>query len=256
MSERCRPNNNITVFPLSNTLSKLVSPSSHDCRTFLYPSPRLKRILNDVVGLTETIHLHARQRDSKVAHRLVSCELGRRRPHDPRFSRISDRSCPRRQYPLRADSQEWGCRLSSRVVPQRFCHVCSFPSLILFLTSLPVSIGDWYPERSFFQILIALTSGPRFTLVFLQYYLQRQASRSSWPFVLLIVGVVRSLSCGGWVYVTSTDHHDAHDALMLSYIICNVFWMFGSIYYTPSVRLATKQRRFVGQLQSQHLAHV
>jgi hypothetical protein len=85
--------------------------------------------------------------------------------------------------------------------------------------------------------------------VFLQYHLQCQASRSSWPFVLLIVGVIRSLSCGGWVYITSTDHHDAHDVLMVSYIICNVPWMFGSISYTPSMRLATKRQRFVNRVR-------
>jgi len=116
--------------------------------------------------------------------------------------------------------------------------------------SLPASIGDWYPERSLFQILIALTSGPRFALVFLQYYMQRQANKSSGPFVLLIVGIVRSLSCGGWVYITSTDHHDVHDVLMVSYIICNVPWMFGSISYTPPTRLIVKRRRSVGHTNS------
>lgn len=90
-----------------------------------------------------------------------------------------------------------------------------------------------------------MTSGPRFALVFLQYYLQSQASKSPWPFILLIVGIIRSLSCGGWVYITSTDHHDAHDVLMVFYIICNVPWMFGSISYTPSMRLVTKRQRYV-----------
>ena len=122
--------------------------------------------------------------------------------------------------------------------------------------SLPASIGDWYPERSFFQIFIALTSGPRFALVFLQYHMQRQASKSSGPFILLIVGIARSLSCGGWVYVTSTDHHDVHDVLMVSYIICNVPWMFGSISYTPSTRLIVKRRRFVGHANCHPLTHV
>lgn len=112
--------------------------------------------------------------------------------------------------------------------------------------SLPTSIGDWYPERSFFQIFIALTSGPRFALVFLQYHMQRQTNKTSWPLALLVVGIVRSLSCGGWVYITSTDHHDVHDVLMVSYIICNVPWMLGSISCTSSTRNITKRRRFVG----------
>ncbi|KAF9790260.1 Frag1/DRAM/Sfk1 family-domain-containing protein [Thelephora terrestris] len=109
--------------------------------------------------------------------------------------------------------------------------------------SVSATIGDWFPERSFFQIFIALTSGPRFALVFLQYYLQSQTRKSSWPFTLLIVGVIRSLSCGGWVFITSNDHHDAHDVLMISYIVCNVPWMFGSISYTPSMRMITKRQR-------------
>lgn len=135
--------------------------------------------------------------------------------------------------------QEWFPSVSATYVPLVL-------PLVVFLTQLlPISIGDWYPERSFFQIFIALTSGPRFALVFLQHYLQCQAGKSAWPFLLLIVGIVRSVSCGGWVYITSTDHHDAHDVLMVSYIICNVPWMLGSISYTPSMRLVTKQQRFV-----------
>lgn len=80
--------------------------------------------------------------------------------------------------------------------------------------------------------------------------MQRQVSESSRPSVLLIVGIVRSLSCGGWVYITSTDHHDVHDILMVSYIICNVPWMLGSISHTPSTRSVTKQQRFVGRISS------
>ena len=139
--------------------------------------------------------------------------------------------------------QEWFPSVSATYAPR-------VQPLVLFLTAIasPASIGDWYPERSLFQIFIALTSGPRFALVFLQYHLQHQATRSPWPFTLLIVGIVRSLSCGGWVYITSTDHHDAHDVLMVSYIICNVPWMFGSVSYTPSTRLATKRKRCVGYI--------
>ncbi|KAF9446745.1 hypothetical protein P691DRAFT_166821 [Macrolepiota fuliginosa MF-IS2] len=96
--------------------------------------------------------------------------------------------------------------------------------------SVSATIGDWYPERNIFQIIIALTSGPRFALVYLQYYLQtRQASESFWPAFLLVVGVVRTLSCGGWVYITSSDDHDVHDFFMILYMVCNIPWTIGGV---------------------------
>ncbi|KAI0346196.1 hypothetical protein BDW22DRAFT_1352223 [Trametopsis cervina] len=111
--------------------------------------------------------------------------------------------------------------------------------------SVSATIGDWYPERNIFQILIALNSGPRFTLVFLQYYLQRSPG-SSFPGLLCITGILRTLSCGGWVYITSTDDHDWHDILMISYIVLNLPWMYGGIAHTsPQNPKARSRRRLV-----------
>ncbi|OCH90334.1 hypothetical protein OBBRIDRAFT_887775 [Obba rivulosa] len=108
--------------------------------------------------------------------------------------------------------------------------------------SVSATIGDWYPERNIFQILIALNSGPRLAVVFLQYYLHRtEASRL--PGFVAITGILRTLTCGGWVYITSTDDHDAHDVLMISYIVLNIPWMFGSIACTPVQYGAAKRRR-------------
>ncbi|KAH8117743.1 Frag1/DRAM/Sfk1 family-domain-containing protein [Phellopilus nigrolimitatus] len=109
--------------------------------------------------------------------------------------------------------------------------------------SVSATIGDWYPERSIFHILIALNSGPRFALVFLQYYLQR-SSATSLPFFVLLSGLVRTLSCGGWVYITSEDDHDAHDVLMIAYIICNIPWMYGGIACTPKKNVRQRRRRY------------
>ncbi|KAI0806029.1 Frag1/DRAM/Sfk1 family-domain-containing protein [Irpex lacteus] len=109
--------------------------------------------------------------------------------------------------------------------------------------SVSATIGDWYPERNIFQILIAVNSGPRFALVLLQYYLQR-SSTSRLPGFLAIVGVVRTLSCGGWVYITSTDDHDWHDILMITYIVCNLPWMYGGIAATANPK-ARSRRRYV-----------
>jgi len=96
--------------------------------------------------------------------------------------------------------------------------------------SVSATIGDWYPERNIFQFLIAINSGPRFALIGLGYLLNRSAFPSSaLPGFLLATGVLRTLSCGGWVYITSSDDHDVHDVLMILYIVLNLPWMFGSI---------------------------
>ncbi|KAF8659047.1 hypothetical protein AX16_001920 [Volvariella volvacea WC 439] len=108
--------------------------------------------------------------------------------------------------------------------------------------SVSATIGDWYPERSIFQILIALTAAPRFALVFFQYYLHRLES-SSWPGLVLSAGLVRTLSCGGWVYITSTDDHDAHDIFMILYMICNIPWMLGGIKCTPRTHVSVRRKR-------------
>ncbi|KAI0259848.1 Frag1/DRAM/Sfk1 family-domain-containing protein [Gloeopeniophorella convolvens] len=96
--------------------------------------------------------------------------------------------------------------------------------------SVSATIGDWYPERNIFQLLIAITSGPRFALIAFGYLLNSRASPSSaLPGFLAVVGVLRTLSCGGWVYVTSSDDHDVHDVLMILYILLNLPWMYGGV---------------------------
>lgn len=88
-------------------------------------------------------------------------------------------------------------------------------------------------------------AGPRLALVLLQYYLHRQGTTTILPSVLCIVGILRTLSCGGWVYITSTDDHDAHDVLMISYIVFNIPWMWGSIACTPVQYKDALRRRYV-----------
>jgi hypothetical protein len=73
-------------------------------------------------------------------------------------------------------------------------------------------------------------SGPRFALIAFGYILNRQTFPSSaLPAVLSVVGVLRTLTCGGWVYITSSDDHDIHDVLMVLYIILNLPWMLVNI---------------------------
>ncbi|KAI9440116.1 Frag1/DRAM/Sfk1 family-domain-containing protein [Lactarius indigo] len=96
--------------------------------------------------------------------------------------------------------------------------------------SVSATIGDWYPERNIFQLLIAINSGPRFALIAFGYLLNRQAfPLSALPGFLAVVGVLRTLTCGGWVYITSSDDHDVHDVLMILYIVLNLPWMIGNI---------------------------
>ncbi|KAF7773286.1 hypothetical protein Agabi119p4_5453 [Agaricus bisporus var. burnettii] len=111
--------------------------------------------------------------------------------------------------------------------------------------SVSATIGDWYPERNIFQIIIALTSGPRFALIYLQYYLQTQQTKNTiWPTFLFVIGLIRTLACGGWVYITSSDDHDAHDVFMILYIVCNIPWMVGGVLSSGG-RMVRKRRSLV-----------
>lgn len=58
-----------------------------------------------------------------------------------------------------------------------------------------------------------------------------------------MIGLIRTLSCGGWVYITSTDDHDVHDVFMILYMVCNLPWMIGGVLYS---RRRTVRRRRCG----------
>ncbi|EST05218.2 Frag1/DRAM/Sfk1 [Kalmanozyma brasiliensis GHG001] len=133
-------------------------------------------------------------------------------------------------------------------------HVAQYPQE--WWPSVSATIGDWYPERNIFQVGIALMAGPRFLLVFLSALLVSLSTpaRSPKASILLVVGVCRTLACGGWVYVTSTDDHFVHDIAMFAYLALTPPWMFitsGSLAQ-PSIlsrsagsddQLASKARR-------------
>ncbi|KAK2873430.1 hypothetical protein FQN49_002388 [Arthroderma sp. PD_2] len=98
--------------------------------------------------------------------------------------------------------------------------------------SVSATIGDRYPERSVFQVFIAITSGPRFALVFLFYILTARPN-SVLPKAVLGVGVFRTLTCGGWTYVTSTDDHSWHDIFMIAYLVATIPWTIGCLALSP-----------------------
>lgn len=83
--------------------------------------------------------------------------------------------------------------------------------------SVSATVGDRYPERFIFQFLIALTSFPRFMLLAL-YWIK---TGSVWG---VAAGTLRTIACGGWIYITSTDDHNMHDLFMISYIVLTIPW--------------------------------
>lgn len=65
------------------------------------------------------------------------------------------------------------------------------------------------------------------------------------PTVLLVSGVVRTLACGGWMFITSSDDHDAHDFFMILYIVCNIPWMYSCIVLTNVTNSRAKKARYL-----------
>lgn len=55
----------------------------------------------------------------------------------------------------------------------------------------------------------------------------------SLPKFIASVGLFRTLSCGGWTYVTSTDDHNWHDIFMVSYLVATIPWTAGCIALSP-----------------------
>ncbi|TAQ87624.1 hypothetical protein B7494_g4044 [Chlorociboria aeruginascens] len=110
--------------------------------------------------------------------------------------------------------------------------------------SVSATIGDRYPERSFFMIFIAITSGPRFVLVGLWYLLTARPN-ATLPKFVAFMGVFRSLTCGGWTYVTSTDDHDWHDIFMISYLVATLPWTLGCLTLSPDNAKAIKYRKYL-----------
>ncbi|KAF7196194.1 Protein CWH43 [Pseudocercospora fuligena] len=115
---------------------------------------------------------------------------------------------------------------------------------IEWFPSVSATIGDRYPERSVFQVFIAICSGPRFALVFLWYCLANRPG-STLPKFIAGVGVFRTLTCGGWTYITSTDDHDWHDIFMIGYLVATLPWTIGCIALSPPNPQAIKYRKYL-----------
>jgi hypothetical protein len=92
------------------------------------------------------------------------------------------------------------------------------------------------------MIFIAMTSGPRFALVGLWYLLTRRPN-AALPKVVAAIGLIRTLTCGGWTYVTSTDDHDWHDIFMIAYVVATLPWTLGCLALSPPNETAIRWRK-------------
>ncbi|KAF9207197.1 hypothetical protein BGZ49_000993 [Haplosporangium sp. Z 27] len=119
-----------------------------------------------------------------------------------------------------------------------------------WIPSVSATTGDWYPERNICQILLALASGPRLLLCYLWYLLiLRNVPNGGSPGfakLLFINDVIRTVACGGWVYVTSSDDHAIHDFAMIIYLLCTVPHVVGTIKSAPKNLRTQKYRRYFG----------
>ncbi|WFD26728.1 Protein cwh43 [Malassezia nana] len=103
-------------------------------------------------------------------------------------------------------------------------HVAGFPDE--WWPSVSATVGDWFPERNVFQLICAATSGFRFVMIALLGALAYRYGRSMGGVLLALVGVLRTFACGGWIFVTSSDHALAHDVAMGAYLALTPLWMW------------------------------
>jgi len=89
--------------------------------------------------------------------------------------------------------------------------------------------------------------GPRMMLVALWYFMTARPG-STLPKFVAFVGIMRTLTCGGWVYVTSTDDHDYHDVFMISYLVFTLPWTLGCLALSPMNEQAIKYRKILAGL--------
>ncbi|KAJ2023939.1 Protein cwh43 [Coemansia sp. RSA 2337] len=82
-------------------------------------------------------------------------------------------------------------------------------------------IGDRYHGYNVFQLLIALMCPSRLLLHALWYVLLSRAAPTR-ARALFGIGFLRTNTCGGWVYVTSSDDHDV---MMIAYMLLTLPYM-------------------------------
>ncbi|KAJ2062676.1 Protein cwh43 [Coemansia sp. S146] len=90
--------------------------------------------------------------------------------------------------------------------------------------SVSATIGDRYLGLNVFQLLIALTCPSRLLLHAL-WYMRLSRAAPTCARALFGIGFLRTMTCGGWVYVTSSDDHDMHDVMMIAYMLLTLSYV-------------------------------
>ena len=80
------------------------------------------------------------------------------------------------------------------------------------------------------------------------WYLLTARPNTTLPKFVFWIGIFRTLSCGGWTYVTSTDDHGWHDILMISYLVATIPWTLGCLALSPNNPTAVKYRKTLAGL--------
>jgi Frag1/DRAM/Sfk1 family len=144
---------------------------------------------------------------------------------------------------------EWPC-ITRNLLPRSFTNthksgLRAYPRRSVRVAHLwKLILGNFYPERSLFQIFIALCSGPRFALILLWYLLTYERGKRL-PRILLIIGFLRTFLFGTWAYVTSTEGPVVHEIVGIGYLFCTVPWTLGIISMAPVNPRTRKYRKIV-----------
>ncbi|WWC72123.1 uncharacterized protein I206_106083 [Kwoniella pini CBS 10737] len=72
--------------------------------------------------------------------------------------------------------------------------------------------------------------------------LEQELGNKTLADIELFVGIARTFCCGGWVYITSRDHHDVHDLFMILYLLLTLPWMSLSTLNCPNSQVRSKRR--------------
>jgi hypothetical protein len=94
------------------------------------------------------------------------------------------------------------------------------------------------------QVIANDSVGPRCAIVALWYLLTARPN-ATLPKLVASLGIFRTFTCGGWVYVTSSDDQDWHRRLVISYIVATVLWMLGCVALSPNNAGANKYRKYL-----------
>lgn len=88
-----------------------------------------------------------------------------------------------------------------------------------WIPSVSASIGDRFPERNIFQLLMALAAILRMALLILSSA-QLKRFKARFGSACFWVGFARMWLAGAWIYFPSGDWNNFHDVSMILYLFC------------------------------------